>query len=48
MNNLWGIGSGLGELAKDLKGFVGEVVEELQTASANPNVINQNQDSQCM
>ena len=48
MNNLFGIGTGLGNLAKDLNGFVREVVEELQTVSTNANDTNENdEDSPC-
>ena len=51
MNNLFGIGSSLGVLAKDFNGFVREVVEELQTVSTNANEIdenNENEDLECM
>ena len=48
MNNLFGMGTSLGNLAKDFNGFVREVVEELQVASSNANEINEAEDGQCM
>eukprot|EP01083_Nonionella_stella_P136523 415461_1 len=45
MNNLFGFGSTLGDLAKDINGFVREVVDELQTVATQDESENNNNEN---